>query len=171
MVLKDHGVDAWEHIRQQAGVDDVVIGMEQYPDESTFALVGAACELLGAEPAAVLEGFGAFWIDFVVDAYGELFAMSGDTFADFVCNLNTLHTRVGQIMPDLRPPSFTVTDRTDDSFVLHYHSIRAGLHPMILGLLAGLGRHFGSEVEIEHLRGESQGHDHDEFLVRHRARS
>lgn len=169
MVITRFGDEPWERIRAEAGADDVFIGMEQYPDEVTVALVGAACKVLDAQPGDVLRMFGEYWVGFTGEAYGELFRMSGDTLVSFVQNLNNLHTRVGQMMPELQPPSFTVTDLCEDSFKLHYHSRRPGLYPMIFGLMEGLGKRFGTAVTVTHLGGAAEGLDHDVFMVRHGA--
>lgn len=165
MVVEKFGGETWESIREQAGVEDIFLAMEQYPDEVTVALVGAACNVLGADATDILKSFGEYWVGFTGKAYGELFDMSGDTFVSFVQNLNNLHTRVGQMMPELKPPSFTVTELTEHTFILYYHSIREGLTPMIEGLLIGLGKRFGTEVNIEYLQGKTEGLDHDEFRV------
>lgn len=170
MVLEKFGEETWEKIRDKANADDVFIGMDQYPDQVTIDLVGAACEVLGADAPTVLKTFGEYWIGFTGNTYGELFEMSGSTFIELVRNLNNLHTRVANMMPDLNPPSFTVTDEKEDSFVLHYHSSRPGLYPMIEGLMIGLGARFGNEVTVKHLRGVDDGIDHDEFLVTYKKR-
>ncbi len=170
MVQENFGEETWEKIRDKAGADDVFVAMDQYPDEVTVGLVGAACEVLGAEVPDVLKTFGEYWVGFTGETYGELFKMSGDTFVTFVQNLNNLHTRVGQMMPELKPPSFAITDQKDGEFVLHYHSVREGLHPMIIGLIEGLGKRFNTEVEITRLRGREDGIDHDEFRVRYQPR-
>lgn len=167
MVVTHYGEDKWEEIREQAGTDDVFIAMDQYPDEVTVGLVGGACAVLGAEPAQVLESFGEYWVQFTVRTYGELFEMSGDSFVGFIKNLNDLHTRVEQMMPDLAPPSFIVTDETDGQFTLQYHSKRAGLQPMVQGLVRGLGKHFNTAVDITLVRGKDQGLSYDEFRVKH----
>ncbi len=167
MVLTHYGEEKWEKIRERAGADDVFIAMDQYPDEVTGNLVGGACVILGAQPEQVLEGFGEYWVSFTSRTYGELFEIAGDSFVDFVKNLNDLHTRVEQMMPELSPPSFIVTDEKPGEFKLQYHSKRAGLHPMILGLVKGLGKHFKTNVEITRLRGAEDGLTYDEFLVKH----
>ena len=126
-------------------------------------------EVLDKDGGAVLEEVGEHWIEFAGNPYKDLFDMSGDNFVEFVKNLNDLHTRVGQLMPDLKPPSFYLTDETDDSFILHYHSEREGIWPMVLGLIRGLGKKFNTEVEITHTKGREDGLDHDQFLVKHSA--
>jgi len=168
MVITHYGEAKWEAIRERAGSDDVFVAMDQYPDQVTLDLVAGACEELGARPEQVLEAFGEYWVGFTGRAYGALFDGAGESFVDFVKSLNDLHTRVGQMMPDLTPPSFVVTDQQPGSFVLRYYSSRAGLHPMLHGLLRGLGSRFGCEVESTRLRGREDGLDHDQFLVRYR---
>lgn len=170
MVIENFGPSKWDEIRDKAGADDVFIAMDSYPDEVTIKLVGAACEVLGASAGDILKAFGEYWVNFTGRTYGSLFEMSGSTFVEFVKNLNTLHTRVGQMMPELSPPSFTVSDETPDSFVLHYYSKRPGLYPMILGLLKGLGNRFNTVVEVTHTGGADDGLDHDRFLVRYQAK-
>lgn len=169
MVVEKLGAETWERIRAEAGADDVFISMQQYPDETTVALVGAASRVLGISSPEVMRMFGDYWVGFTAERYGALFEMSGSNLVGFVQNLNNLHTRVGQIMPELKPPSFTVTDIGPESFRLAYYSSRPGFHPMLHGLLSGLGRRFGNTVEIEHLGGREQGKDHEEFLVRYRS--
>jgi len=170
MVIANFGQDKWDAIRDKAGADDVFIAMDQYPDAVTINLVGAACEVLGANAGDVLKAFGEYWVNFTGRTYGSLFDMSGDTFVTFVKNLNSLHTRVGQMMPELSPPSFTVTDEAPGSFVLHYYSKRPGLYPMILGLVKGLGDRFQTTVDVTHTGGAADGLDHDRFLVTYQAK-
>jgi len=170
MVTIHYGDAMWEKIRAQAGVDDVFISMDQYPEEVTDKLVIAASAILGVSPGDILNGFGQYWIGFAHRHYGYVFDMSGNTFLEFVKNLNNMHSRIGQWMPDLKPPSFTVTEETAESFHLHYYSSRSGFGSMVKGLLAGLGERFNTEVKVEHLGGVEQGLDHEQFFVRYRPR-
>lgn len=167
MVVERFGEEAWATIRDKSGAEDLFLTMEQYPDELTYNMVGAACELLGAEADVVLKTFGEYWVDYVAESYRELFEISGDDFVSFVKNLNSLHTRVAQMMPELDAPAFSVSEEQEGSFVLHYHSRRPGLQPMILGLFYGLGKRFATEVDISYLEGRNEGLDHDRFQVRY----
>jgi hypothetical protein len=64
----------------------------------------------------------------------------------------------------LRPPSFTVRDETPTSLTLHYYSERAGLAPLVVGLLRGLGARFNVLLSIEHCRADGPT-PHDVFLL------
>lgn len=169
-MIKDHyGEDIWRPIATQIDIEYTFLRMSQYPDSITYKLVAATADALGKSTAEVLEEFGDYWIDFAFDAYGDLLAISGETFIELIENLNSLHTRVGQMMPDLKPPTFLVTKKTEASFVLLYYSDRQGLWPMIIGLLQGLGRHFHTQLEISHRSRLPSYPDHEVFFVNYHA--
>jgi len=155
--VKDFVVDrfdaeTWDSIRVQAGLeDDEFISMEPYPDETTYALVGAASEVLSMSSDDVLEAFGEYWTEYTgVAGYGELMKLGGDSLAEFLSNLDVLHVRVQLAFPELRAPSFKVTESTDERIVVHYYTERSGLAPFAKGLIQGLGRHFDTPVRVTH---------------------
>jgi hypothetical protein len=167
MVTETFGSDVWDAIREKAGVEDVFAAMEPYPDDVTVSLVIAASEVLGITPDEVLHAFGKWWIGNAAREYGELFTMTGDSFEEFTSNLNTIHTRVAYMLPKLTPPSFKITDRNDESFLLHYHSERDGLFPMVHGMIEGIGEWFETPVTVEQTRCTADGCEHDVYIVRH----
>ena len=170
MVSNQYGEDKWDEIKNKAGVDsDFFISMEQYPDEVSGKIVGAASEVLEMSPEQFLIQFGEFWITYAANSdYREIFDVSGNTFVELLQNLNDLHTRVGNIMHQLNPPSFKCTDIGNSSLRLHYYSSRKGLAPMVLGLLNGLATRFKTEIDVTHLASSVDGADHDEFLIKYK---
>ena len=171
LVREKFGDAAWEDIRQDAGgIPGIFVSMDPYDDDVTRRLVGAASRQLGLSEAAILEAFGEYWTRYTGQkGYGELFALSGPTFREFMLNLPHLHTRVAAIYPDLKPPVFWCTHVTDSSLRLHYQSTRPGLTPMVLGLIKGLGDRYRVEVGVSLVRSRGDGADHDEFDVTFRA--
>ena len=124
--------------------------MEQYPDSLTYDLVGAASEVLDIAPELVLQTFGRYWVEFVGQQnYGQLMDAAGDNLGDFLENLDEMHSRVMLSYPDLVPPSFKLTNRTDQSMSLHYSSTRSGLEPLVIGLLMGLADRFAIRISVE----------------------
>jgi len=167
LVLQSHGHEAWERIRTKAGlVDDVFLSMEQYPDEVTYRLVGAASEVLGSTPEAILEAFGEYWITYTAEAgYGEILRAAGQSLEEMLANLDQLHTRVRLGMPHLKPPSFRLERNPDGSLTLHYSSERRGLAPCVVGLVKGLAKRFGEAVTVEHVAHRSGEREQDEFRI------
>ncbi len=168
LVCARFGEETWEAIKRKADVDiEVFVSMDAYPDDVTYKLVAAASEVLGLSAEALLEAFGEYWVLYTGrEGYGELLKMAGDSLPTFLQNLDSLHARVGLTFSQLKPPSFRCTDIREDSLRLHYYSDRPGLTPMVIGLLKGLAAMFNTEIDVTHVAGRDNGHDHDEFLVK-----
>ena len=168
LVTKDHGDDTWDTITQKAGIEEGgFISMEPYDDQLTYRLVGAASEVLEVPVDALLEGFGEFWTTFTAEeGYGDLLDMSGGSFLEFLANLDDLHVRVGLSFPDLKPPSFTLETIDPSLHKLHYRSGRAGLAPMVIGLIRGLAKRFDVNVETTLVPPDESGLDHTVFEIR-----
>lgn len=168
MVTTQFGEAAWEAIKRKADVDvDVFISNEGYPDEMTYRLVGAASEVTGLPAADVLKAFGEYWVLHTArEGYGDLLAAGGATLPAFLTNLPNFHSRVSLMFPNLVPPRFTTSDHGPGGLTLHYFSHRPGLSAFVVGLLSGLGKMYGTPVEITHQADKASGADHDEFLVR-----
>ena len=166
LVCSKFGEEKWELVKSRAGVEeDVFLSNESYPDAMTYRLVGAASEVLGLPPEAILEAFGEHWIELARNSYGELMTMHGRTLGEFLTNLPNFHTRVALLFPKLQPPRFMVSEATSDSLNLHYFTHREGLAPFVVGLVKGLGRMFDTSVTIDHRLRRGPGQDHDVFAI------
>lgn len=169
-VTSNFGHETWDKIRIKAGVSVTQFDrMEQYPDELTYKLVGAATEVLDIPAAQALHGFGEFWVLYTGrEGYGEVFQLAGSSLKEFINNLDTMHARIGQSFPRLKPPSFQVEVIDEDQVRMHYRPgapSRPGLCPMVAGLLSGLSKHFKTELQVEHDVCSQKGAEHCEFLL------
>lgn len=167
LIVGEFGAALWERIRHQAHiVDDDFVGMQEYPDDITYRIIGAASEILSVPGPDLLRAFGQYWTRFVAKrGYGELLEVSGNSLTEFLENLDNMHAQVGLIFPALRPPSFRVTDIKADRLTLHYFSERQGLSAMVIGLLEGLEAHFNLVIAARQLADKAAGADHDIFEV------
>lgn len=166
-VIQGFGTSAWHRIRQGAGINqEMFIAMDSYADETTYKLVGAATDVLSLDASHVLEAFGEHWVLYTAQSgYGEMLAMFGSDLLSFLKNLDNLHSHVGMSFPALRPPSFTVEEiEGGTGLLLHYRSERAGLAPMVVGLLKGLAKRFSQEITIEQTAFQGAD-DHDIFRI------
>ena len=152
LVTEQFGDEQWRRIRERAEVDTTFVAMSSYPDEVTYRLVEAASEVLGAPPEQILEAFGEHWIRYTVDeGYGDMMALYGDTVFEFLNNMNSLHAQIRLTFPELKPPVITCEALPGGDIEVAYRSDRPGLAPMLVGLIRGLGKRFGTPVEIERL--------------------
>ena len=153
LICENYGTETWNQIKKKAGVTvSHFVNMESYDDAITYNLVGAASEILETPVNKLLESFGEYFIMFTAkEGYGEMLKLGGKTFPEYLSNLNMLHFRIGNMMPHLVPPTFQVSNVTENSLTLTYISEREGLSPMVLGLIKGLGKILGSPCEIKEL--------------------
>lgn len=168
MVTSQFGESTWKEILEAADAPaDGFISMDLYDDDTTYSLVEAASKVLDTEASKLLEGFGAYWMQFTAqEGYGDLLDFSGSTFEDFLGNLDNMHTRVTLIFPELDPPTFERNVLEDGSYELHYHSARGGLAPMVVGMIKGLAARFDIDVLVEQVAAVADGDDHDVFQIR-----
>lgn len=172
LVIEQFGAESWDRIRRRAKIEeDDFVSMQNYDDSLTYDLVGAASEELGIDAATILDGFGGYWVRYTgVEGYGHLLDSAGSSLPEFLANLDQMHARVKLAFPDLKPPRFRVSDSDEHGLMLHYYSHRPGLAPLVVGLVKGLAERFGDVVEVESLRVETDGDEHDAFRVRYISR-
>lgn len=166
LAVKLGGAELWATIVETAGVErPVFVAMAPYDDAITYRLVEAASEVLGLSAAEVLEAFGEHWILYTGDqGYGPMLAAMGTTLPQFLGNLDSMHSRIALSMPELRPPSFACEELDEGRLQVRYWSERAGLAPMVTGLLKGLGNRFDLDMTVTS-GPRPEGADHDTFLV------
>jgi hypothetical protein len=167
LVTERFGESVWEEIRHAANVEvEIFSSNEQYADDVTYALVGAASRILAVPVPVLLEEFGKYWVTrTAVESYGSLMGSTGGSVKEFLLNLPNLHSHVKMIFPNLRPPTFVVTDVTEQSLLLHYHTFRVGLRTFVVGLLHGLGQLYGTPVTVTSVAEKLADTGHDIFLV------
>ena len=168
LVVKGYGEDAWKDICRLSGFEEEdFVGLEPYPDQLTYTLVKNVSKKTGMDPSKILEVFGEHWILYTADeGYGDLMNLSGSNFVDFLSNLDMLHERIANIMPQLAPPQFTTRNQMEKSIELEYRSEREGFIPMLYGLLKGLGKRFDMDVQVEQIEFKQQGDSCDVFLIK-----
>ena len=91
--------------------------------------------------------------------------LTGSTFTEFLANLDMLHYRINNIMPQLQAPQFATRNETENSVELEYRSHREGLVPMIFGLIKGLGKRFDLVVSVEHIQAKDEVNDCHVFRI------
>jgi hypothetical protein len=167
LIVVEFGSETWDRVRERAQVgEEDFVSMKQYDDAVTYSLVTAASDELGIPAETVLETFGSYWVKYVgADNYGHMMDAAGKTLPEFLMNLDQMHSRVMLTFPDLKPPSFQVTDQVGNRLRLHYYSARKGLAPLVVGLLNGLAEKFDTPIQVEQDREGSGADEHDVFDI------
>lgn len=166
-VVENAGPAAWSSIAARAETSQTFAALHYYDDSVTYALVGAASEVLDAPAEELLRGFGHYWSTRVgPESYSDILGATGTDVASVLRNLDEMHARLQSLYPDLRPPSFDVAETGEGTLDVHYRSERVGLVPFVVGLLEGLGDLYGTPAAVTHDSAASDGTDHEVFHVR-----
>lgn len=153
LVLDGFGEETWEKICSRAGFpDEEFIGLKSYPDQLTLDILQAASQELDLPVSTLMEMCGERWIEHTAaNGYENVLNLAGSNFVDFLYNLNVIHSKISNLMPDMRPPDFRVKKEFTTGIELLYHSGRTGMEPLAIGILKGLGRRFGLTVAVRNL--------------------
>jgi hypothetical protein len=166
-VTSRFGDEVWQRLLDRAGSPVRNFArVQQYPDQLTYDLVGAAVEILATPVDEVLRAFGRHWIFFAArNGYGAMLGGPGTDLADFLRGLDAMHARIALAMPELNPPSFRCLELGPGHLELHYTSARPGLAVFVLGLLDGLAERFGYTVRTALRTPRGPGEIRDVFDV------
>jgi hypothetical protein len=167
LVITKFGEDKWQEICELTNFHDgEFVSMNPYPDSLTYDLVKNAARVLKADAPVILEAFGEYWILYTADeGYGDLMDLTGSSFTEFLANLDMLHYRINNIMPDLAAPQFSIRNEQENSVELEYRSHREGFVPMLYGLIKGLGKRFELEVAVKQIQEKNAENDCHVFLI------
>lgn len=167
LITEQFGADEWEAVKEKSGVDvDFFLSNEPYDDAITYQLAGAASEVLKLSVGQVLQAFGEWWVlKTGKEKYGSLMQAGGRNLKEFLVNLPMFHNRIMLMYPKLTPPEFKVSNLTENSIHVHYHSKREGLQEFVRGLLSGLAKMYQTDAEITLLQTRDEGSTHEIFKV------
>ncbi len=165
-IVDFYGQETWDQTHAKIEEDiDFFVGMEQYPDDITYNIVGAVCDVTDVPAAEFLETAGREWVSYTAKSdFGTYYAMADSLFA-FLKKLNTIHSAMRTSIPELRPPGFNVVECDSKEMRLQYVSHRPGLTTFVMGVITGLAKHYGQEVSVEITAQKQNGTDYDEFLI------
>jgi guanylate cyclase soluble subunit beta len=178
LVLTKFGVDVWHTIKEKAGCeveDGGFYKLDAYPDQTTVDLVMAAVHVSGLTAEAILETFGAFFVQYVRDeGYDNLLRCQGSNLKDFMANINAMHQHLQNTFPNkMTMPQFWVEDDAseDGTLLLHYQSKRGSLlAPVAKGVMTEIASdQFGFEIKMERLSTQGEdGAEHTRYVSNRR---
>ena len=167
LITENFGVDKWDLIKEQSGVDvDFFLSNEPYDDDITYKLAGTAADVLGITVGDVLNAFGEWWILRTgKEKYAGLMEAGGKNLKEFLVNLPLFHNRIMLMYPKLTPPEFKVSNIEENSIHVHYHSKREGLQEFVRGLMSGLAKMYSVEAQVTLIQSRTEGNTHEIFKV------
>ncbi|CAD5209304.1 unnamed protein product [Bursaphelenchus okinawaensis] len=154
LFIKTYGEEFWKKAMLQAGFES---GKENivnhyYPDSDTYAIVDAVSALAKITREDVWEMYGIQLIAYTMElGWDELMRYLSPDLKTFLNNLDSLHYFIDHVVykANLRGPSFRCEENDDDTITLHYFTGRAGLYPIVKGVIREVARRiFNIEVTM-----------------------
>jgi predicted hydrocarbon binding protein len=157
---------AWPTLLMEAGIGTKqYLPMESYPDEEMIGIVTAAARTTDKPVATILEDFGEFIAPDLMKLYGGISAPGWRTLDLLEHVEKTVHRVVRARNPDAAPPVIRSARTTTNEVTVRYES-RRRMCAMARGLVHGVARYFGEEVEIAEPACMLKGHSACTLLVR-----
>lgn len=159
VVTRDHGVDAWEDLLDEAHVQGAYSAVGSYMDDELDRLVLAGAAKLGVTPAELLRHIGRRSIPLLKDRYPEFFDIHTNS-RSFLGSLNeVIHPEVRKLYTGVTPPHFGFSDDADGSLLMEYYSHRS-MCALAEGLILGAGDAFSQTLTVSQDQCKLDGYDH-----------
>lgn len=164
-VVEEYGDDAWANARESSGVDrQVYLAVNYYPDREFISLVEAVGGVVDDSPFDVLESFGRFVAERLLDTYGRVVDDDWDAM-DLLEHVESgIHTSLREHNEELSPPELGVSRPTADEVIVVYESPRR-LCPIAIGLVYGVADHFDESLSVTEQRCMHEGDGQCELFV------
>jgi predicted hydrocarbon binding protein len=152
MVETMYGEQAWERVKTLAGCDEPFYAVSlDYPDDSTSALIKAACEVSGLSADALMVEYGKFVVLNTLRKYYPTYvSLAGASPRDFLLNMGRIHEQVTRGISNAMPPRFEYDELPDGRLLMHYDSKR-GLCAVLRGLILGVGLLFDQSLGVQEI--------------------
>jgi len=155
MVVGSAGNQIWRNILDESGLprDYIFFASQDVDDGLSLKVVGAACNVLNISLQQAADAFGEYWVTQFAPAMYEPFFKGKSSAREFLLKMDKVHETVTQNVPGARPPRFDYEWDDEDTLIMTYHSHR-GLIDFLVGLIKGVGKHFGEELRVTKLNDE-----------------
>lgn len=124
LIVEKFGAETWEKVKSLAGCDESYFAISNdYPDETTVALVKAASEVSGLSMETVMIEYGKFVVpNTLKEQYPTYFRLVGNSPREFLLNMDRIHEHVTRSIMMSAPPRFEYEQLPDGRLLMKYKS-------------------------------------------------
>jgi len=159
MVEEQFGLEAWDGILSEAGLNGIYVSTETYPDEEVFRLVEATHKATDIPTADLIKAFGQYAFSKFQKSH-PAFCKPEYTLKEFLQTVDSvIHVEVKKLHPDAQLPSFKYEEDADNELTMLYTSSRK-LCMLAEGLIAGAADFYQTEYTLTHDLCMHNGDDH-----------
>lgn len=165
-VVEQYGRDVWDEAREAAGVErQVYLPVDTRPDAEFISLVETVPAQVDESPFELLERFGRFLTERLLETYGARVVSDDWGSIDLLASVETeIHEPLRNHNAELNPPKLAVTREGDDRVTMLYESPRR-LCPIARGIALGVGDQYGDDLAVTEERCMHRGDPQCEIVV------
>jgi hypothetical protein len=141
------------------------LSVSEYPDAEMETLISAAATMSGQPATVVLEDFGVFIAEPLMNMYGHLIPSEWKTLDLIDKTETTIHNVVRVQTPGATPPVLHTFRRSVDEVVLIYASPRK-LCAFAIGIARGVAKQFKETIEVTQTKCMHNGAPNCEIVFR-----
>ncbi|XP_057656008.1 soluble guanylate cyclase 89Db-like [Diorhabda carinulata] len=143
-VQLEYGEDVWQKLLIESECKYTVFSTHQtYPDNIMSTLAMALANITSTSLDDSMMFFGRCFVRFFSNyGYDVIIKATGRYFADFLSNIDNLHSQFRVSYPKMKSPSMYITDIDEDGCVLVYRSTRQGFTQYMRGQLYQIASEF-----------------------------
>ena len=149
MVESRFGKQEWKQILSESGFAPTQLFTlsADVDEQKTLALFSNTAEVLEIPAEQVMDDFGDYWVnEYASRIYHTLFGRLKSA-REFILGMDQVHIMVTSTIENAQPPRFEFEERGPKVLVVTYKSKR-GLIDLYIGLARGVGKYFGTPLEI-----------------------
>jgi len=149
MVEEQFGLEAWDALLNDTGLDGIYVSTETYDDKELSMLVHAAHKATGIDTTNLIREFGKYSFSKFQQAHPD-FCRANYSLKDFLLTVdNVIHVEVKKLHKDAVLPSFKYEEISDNELTMFYHSSRK-LCILAEGLIAGAAEFYNTQYVLTH---------------------
>lgn len=155
LVKDKFGEESVEAVMRKSGFDanKKFMATEDVPEDKAMDMLETACEVLNISLEQAADAFGEYWVnEYAPKIYG-IYYKNVDNAKDFLLKMDDVHVKSTKNIENARPPRFEYAWQDDRTMIMTYKSPR-GLIDICVGLIKGVGKYFGEELEVSKLSNE-----------------
>ena len=155
LIKSNFGEHKWKEILQQSGENPnmLIRALSDIDDKTFFVIFENTCSVLNLSKQQACDAFGDYWMNtFAPQLYGVYYTKFKNA-KQFIMGMDNVHETVTNIVPNARPPRFTIEETDENTITVTYISTR-NMIDFYIGLVKGVGNFFNTPIGIKKLSEE-----------------
>ena len=140
----------WRELLHTSGIgyEKIILPNTSIPDIYVDRIIDLMCEQLMMNREEILINLGNFFITNTAVKYYKTILDKYNSFNDFICNLNNIHSNIVKMIPNANPPVFEIITEENNKLIIKYNSKRNFID-LAVGAFVGAGKYYKEKIKVK----------------------